>query len=114
MQKKSVFLLISGIIGAIYSVYLVTYFAGASGDAAGAIATVLVMPHMVLSALGTVFALAGYFAVKRGFALASIILFIVGAVIFPIYALFLVPSIVLAIIGYAKMKNKGGEINEEE
>lgn len=108
--KRSKLLLISAIIGTLYSIYIVTYFAGigGEGDAAtaigGAIATALVMPHMILVVLATIFNWLGYFGNKRGFALTGAILYTVAGVVFPLYLMFVVPSLVLSFVGFAKLK----------
>lgn len=109
--KRSKLLLISAILGAMYSVYLITYFGGgifSSKDAAeavgSAIATALVTPHMVLVVLATIFNWVAYFSNKRGFALTGAILYSVGGVIFILYIIFVIPSIILSFIGYAKLK----------
>lgn len=108
--KRSKLLLISAIIGTLYSIYVVTYFAGVGGDGdvaksiGGAIATALVMPHMILVVLATIFNWLGYSGNKRGFALTGAILYTVAGVAFPLYLMFVVPSLVLSFIGFAKLK----------
>lgn len=63
-MKRSKLVLAAGIIGTLYLIYLVSYFAGgiASSDGAGeavgaGLATVLVMPHMVYMFLYAMFVL---------------------------------------------------------
>lgn len=115
--KHSKLLLISAILGSIYAIYLIVYFGGGiaeskdAAEAAGrAIATALVTPHMILVALAVIFNWIGYFSNKRGFALTGGILYSVAGVIFILYLIFLVPSIILSFVGYAKLK-KVVEIN---
>lgn len=110
--KRSKALLISAILGTLYSLYLISYFGGGifgskgGAELAGAaIATALVTPHMILVVLATIFNWLGYFSNKRGFALTGGILYSVGGVIFIIYIIFVIPSIVLSFVGYAKLKN---------
>ncbi len=66
-QKKSVLLLISAILGILYAIYIVSYFAGAPANAGGAaeaigagIATALVMPHMLCAVLAAIFNTLGW------------------------------------------------------
>lgn len=110
-MKRSKALLISAIIGTLYAIYLIVYFGGVmsnSGDTAeavgGAIATALVTPHMALVVLAVIFNWLGYFMNKRGFALTGGILYSVAGVMFIIYILFVVPSIVLSFVGFANLK----------
>lgn len=109
-KKHSKALLISAILGTIYSIYIIMYFTGAVGGSEGteqvgaALATAMVMPHLILVVLATIFNWVAYFTNKRGFALTAGILFSVGAVLFIIYALFVVPSLVLCFVGFSNLK----------
>ncbi|EDS78219.1 hypothetical protein [Clostridium massiliodielmoense] len=108
--KHSKCLLIAAILGSLYSLYLITYFAGGLVSKSGtellgaSIATALVTPHMILVVLATIFNWVGYFSNKRGFALTGGILYSVGGVIFIMYIVFVIPSIVLSFVGYSKLK----------
>lgn len=114
-SKHSKALLISAILGALYSIYLICYFTGAIGGSEGAEqvgaarATALVTPHMVLVVLATIFNWVGYFTNKRGFALTGGILYSVSGVMFLIYIMFVIPSIVLSFVGYANLKKINNE-----
>ncbi len=109
-KKKSKALIISSILGILYAVYLIVYFAGASSDnLGGALATTIVMPHMVCVVIAAIFNLASAITNKRGFALTSAILYSVAAVLFVMYALFVVPMIILSFVGFANLK----KINEQ-
>lgn len=110
-QKKSVLLLISAILGVLYAIYIVVYFAGAGAGAKSAaeavgigIASALVMPHMICAILAAIFNVLGWALSKRGFALTGAILYAVAAVLFPIYALFVLVQMILSFIGFAKLK----------
>ena len=100
---------ISGCIGTIltvaYAVYIVNHFGNASMEnAAGFIATALVMPHMICVALAAVFSLVGFFARKRWGMLTAAILMSVSAVVFPTYAMLVIVQAVLMFITYVSMK----------
>ena len=90
-MKHSKALLISGILGALYSIYIIAHFSGATVSSSGAeqvgaaIATALVTPHMILVVLATIFNWVAYFTNKRGFALTAGILYSVGGVVFLAY-----------------------------
>lgn len=109
-NNRSRILFTSSIIATAYIIYLIVYFYNGmqSNDSAeaigGAIATVLVTPHILMIGLGTIFGWLGFFLRKSGFALVSAILFSVGALIFLMYAPICIPIIVLGFIGYANQK----------
>lgn len=110
MKGKNMFLVISFILGVCYCVYLFVYFLGdmSSSDgmesAGAAIASVLVMPHLICTVLATLFNGLGCFLNKRGFALTGGILYIVAMVMMPIYFMFVIIQAILSFIGFAKMK----------
>lgn len=109
-QKKSVLLLISAILGVLYAIYSVTYWAGAGSGMSGAaaigagIATVLAMPHTICAVLAAIFNVLGWAMSSRGFALTGAILYAVAAVLFPIYAMFVLIQMILSFVGFAKLK----------
>lgn len=112
-QKLSKLLLISFILGALYLVYSLFYWAGAVGSGSDAaeqigagLATVIVMPHLICTALAVIFNGLGLFLRKRGFALTGAILYTVALVLFPVYFMFVIIEMVLSYIGFAKMKNQ--------
>lgn len=109
-EKRSKVLFVCAILAAIYVIYLITYFMGAtdSEDAAeaigGAIATALVMPHMLVMALGAIFTWIGFCLCKSWGALVGAILYCLGLVLFPAYFMFAIPLIILGFVGFAKQK----------
>ena len=114
---KSKALIISSIRGVAYSLYLLFYFSGTiSGDisdaevAGGAIATLLVTPHIVMVILSTIFNILSVALRKVGFALTSGILYSVSGALMPIYLPFVIPMIILSFVGFAKM-NKFNSTN---
>lgn len=111
-KKKSILLLISAILGVMYAVYIVSHFAGATFGARGAaeaigvgIATILVMPHMICAVLAALFNVLGWAMNSRGFSLTGAILYAVAAVLFPMYAIFVLIQMILSFVGFAKLKN---------
>jgi hypothetical protein len=114
--KRSKAAFVGALLGVAYAIYSVWYWAGASSDVGNdaeavgaAIATVLVLPHMLVTVLGAIFAVIGFFTRKAGLTLTAAILFSVAALLFLLYAAFLIPSIVLGFVGFANQKkiNKG-------
>lgn len=109
-EKRSKVLFICALLATIYVIYLIAYFTGAttSSDSAealgGAIATAIIMPHLVLNALGAIFNWIGVLFQKNWGALTGSILYSVGLVLFPLYFMFSVPLIVLGFVGFTKQK----------
>ena len=107
-KKMSKCLLISFILGVLYMLYSIYYWTGTAGSGADAaeqigagIATALVMPHLVCTALAVLFNGFGLFMKKRGFALTGAILYTVALVLFPMF-MFVIIEVILSFIGYAK------------
>ncbi len=111
-MKKSKLLLVSLIIVVAYLIYSASYWSGAvsgteGSEAAGAaIASVLVMPHLICTGIGALFNALGFFMNKRAFALVAGILYSVAMVLFPPYFFFVLIEAVLCYVAYAKMKPK--------
>lgn len=114
-KKKSVLLLISWIIGALYTVYLFYYMQTAGNttgmDSAEALGTTigvaLLTPHLVFVFLAVFFNILGWAMSKRGFALTGAILYAVSIVMMPIYFMFVIVEMILSFVGFAKLpKNK--------
>lgn len=115
MEKKKInkLLLISFVIGVAYLIYSASYWSGAVGSGAtdaekigSGIAGVLVMPHLVFTALAVIFNALGLFMRKRGFALAGAILYTVALVLFPMYFMFVIVEMILSYVGYVKMRKE--------
>ena len=111
LNSKSKALLVSLVIGAIYAIYLVAHFGSAIGGSSSdgeaisaGIATLMVTPHMILVILAVIFNALGFFKNAKGFALTGGILYSVAAVVFIVYAPFLIVSIVCSFVGYSKVK----------
>ncbi len=110
-MRRSKLLLISAIIGTAYIIYLISYFAGGLSNASGtseeiggAIATMLVAPHMVLTGIAVIFNWLGFALKAKWAALVAGILYAVAMVLFIMYFMFVVIEMILCFIAYAKMK----------
>jgi cytochrome c oxidase assembly factor CtaG len=117
-RSKAAFL--AALLATAYAIYSVMYWSGVvgqtetleTGEAIGAgLATLLVLPHTIVTVLGALFGIIAFFTRSPGLILTSAILYSVAAVLFFLYALFLVPSIVLGFVGYSNQKklNKGAK-----
>lgn len=97
-------------LATLYTLYIIIYFVGgtlnADGTAAigGAIATMLVMPHMIMFLIGAIFGWVGFGCKKSWAALVAAILYSVGTLFFLAYAMFGIPILVLGFIGYSKQR----------
>lgn len=123
MKRHSLALLLAFLIGACYYGFCSKFFfldatleatqtEGISAFWGSALAGALVTPHIALGWMGIVLTLVAFLANSRGCALASVILYAVSAVLFFMYAMFVVPEIILSIIGYVRMKKINAK-NEE-
>ena len=103
-KNHSKMVLVSTILVSLYAIYLMSYFYGgvanSNGDeqAAGAIATALVTPHMILIVLGVVFSVVALFANKNWAAITSCVLVFVSTLLMPLYFMFTIPLGIIGII----------------
>lgn len=118
MRSKT--LLVANILATAYAVYLFCYFGNSmldsNGAAAigGAIATMLVAPHMFSFLIGAVFGWVGYAQRKNWGALTAAILYTVGTVTFLTYFMFGAPILIMGFVGYACQKKCNEEYELEQ
>lgn len=119
--KRSLMLLIAAILGLIFFIVLVSQYAGIgstldkqadSAEELGfqlgtMIGAALLLPQLVASGIAVILNAVGWGIRSRGFALAGAIVYCVAAVLMIINAPFLLPSIVLSFVGFAKMGKEG-------
>ncbi len=113
-KKKSTALLIAAILGVLYALYSIFYWAGAASgsseaEAIGAgIATALVMPHLICAVLAAIFNTLGWAMSHRGFSLTGAILYAVAMALFPVYFMFVIIQMILSFVGFANLKKLNG------
>lgn len=112
-MKKSKCLIISFILGLIYVIYSIVYWGGTASAAIDSsemigtgIATMLVLPHLVMTIIAVIFNGFGAFLNKRGFALTGGILYGVAMILFLPYFMFVIIQMILSFVGYCLMRNK--------
>ena len=119
-MKRSKLLLVSGIIGALYVIYLISYFGDAVGSSEGmeavsaGIATVLVMPHAVLVGIAVIFNWVGFALSARWGALTAGILYAVSMLLMPIYFMFVLIEMILCFVAFSKMKKASEQPNKQD
>ena len=110
-MKRSKLLLISAVLGTAYVLYLIYYFggvivnsSGTSEEVGGALAAMLVAPHMVLTAIAVIFNWLGFALKVKWAALVAGILYAVAMVLFIVYFMFVIIEMILCFVAYGKMK----------
>lgn len=119
--RRSIPLLVSLLLGLAFTIFLMTTTfshtdkalsqtaadAGELGAQLGTlIGAALLLPQMVVSGVAVILNGVGWGIRSRGFSLAGAILYCVAAVLMIINAPFLLPSIVLSFVGYARLEKK--------
>ena len=69
-----------------------------------AIAASFVTPHIICAVLAAIFNFFGFLKNSRSYTLTAAILYAVAAVLFRLYAIFVIVQMILSFIGYARMK----------
>lgn len=107
-EKKSVCLLISAIVGTLYAMYSMVYWLDfgeqANNALAVGLATALVGPHVICTVMAVVFNWVGYGRRSPGMALAGAILYTVAALLFAMYAVFVILEAILSYVGFANLR----------
>lgn len=111
-MKRSKCLLISAIIGSLYLIFIMSCIYGTMAEATDAaeqlgvgIGAMLIAPHIFLLGLAVLFNWIGFAVNARWAALTGGILYSVSTLVFIMYFIFEVPSIVLSFVGFAKLKD---------
>lgn len=111
-MKKSKILFLAALIGTVCTVYLFTYLFGMvdgnkiasnASQVGTLIGATIALPSVILSAVGTIFAWTGFGTKKRGFALASGILYAVAIVLMLPWFMFNIVQMILCFIAYGMM-----------
>ena len=106
--NKSKILFISSLLGLAYTAFLSVHFFSGVGNAeteielmAGIFTLAFMIPHIISVALGTLLCILAFFLNARWLAITAGISFVVAAVLFMLYGLFVLPMIVLCFVGAA-------------
>lgn len=116
-KKHSICLLIAAILTSLYLIFLFSTFTNelsATTDTASTVgiglAGTLLFPSILVAGIGLIFNYLAFFLNKSGFALTTGILYAVSMLLFPLYFFFMLIQMILAFIGYSKVK----KINEQK
>ena len=110
MKNRSKTLIISMVLGVVYSIFLMSYFYDVTMNGngmdfiAGGIASAIVLPHMLATIAGAVFSVVAVIINKRWCALVAFIMYYVASLLFIMYAIFTLPIAIISTIGYVRMK----------
>ncbi len=106
--ERSKALLISAFIGLFYLIYIIVYFySGIVASTSGAellgtsFATALVTPHILFTGVGVIFNFVAFALKKRWAAIVALVTYFVGAIMFLLYFIFILPCIILSGVGIA-------------
>lgn len=119
-MNRSKCLLISAIFGSLYLVYIIYYFFDAVSSSSGSeqigagLAMAVVAPHIFLLGIAVLFNWIGWAIRARWAALTGGILYCVSGLLFLLYVFFVIPSIILSFVGFAKMKNMRTEVESTD
>lgn len=104
--SKSIFLLISLVLGILYSGYILVHFFGDyNQESIGqTMAIALVFPHILMAIAATIINIVAYIKNIKGWILFSAILYSISAILFLLYSPFLIPSIILCFVAWYKAK----------
>ncbi|MBJ7281283.1 MAG: hypothetical protein JHD31_05415 [Rhodoluna sp.] len=110
-ENRSKLTAISILLGIAYAIYAISYFTSANASSTSdaeaigtGIATLLVAPSIFILFVGIILGLIGFFNRSAGLQLTAAILYSAAALMFILYAIFLIPSIVLGFIGWNQQK----------
>lgn len=110
-NRRSPLILISSGLGTLYALLILVYLLDAPSSAlytdfglGTGLAMVFAVPHALTAVIGGILGLIGFFRQSTQQVKASAILFSVAAAVYLVWAIFLVPSIVLAFMGLSAQK----------
>ncbi len=104
---------ISHLLGFGYTLYCLIYWASASSGMSGFeklgadFATIMVIPHVVLVVLATLFNTFALFSYHRCFSITSAILYCAAILFAPLYFYFVIVQAILCFIAFFIMESKG-------
>ena len=114
-KNRSKLTFIALVLAIAYAIYLMTYFGSVNAEttsdseAIGAgLATLLVLPSLLVLVVGILLGIIGFFNRSAGLQLTAAIIYASAALFFLLYAVFLIPSIVLGFIGWSHQKKMNG------
>ncbi len=103
-------LLVSWILSALYSIYLISYFMGNVASTSGAeqvgagLATALITLHLVFVLIGLILNIVAWLKSSRSLSLVCAIMYLVAIVLFPFYFFFVIIQVILCFVAFSSLK----------
>ena len=114
-NRRSPLVLISSVLGLVYASVVLDYLMNAPSSAlytdflrGTGLAMVFAWPHVLTAAVGSILGLVGFFRRSTQQIFASSVLFSAAAAVYLVWAVFLVPSIILGFLGNSSQKKING------
>lgn len=117
MKRKNIWLLLAALIGTAYLIYILQYAFSAisSNDSntalAASIATMMLIPHLILVLLAVIFNWLGFLFNIKWAALTAGICYGISMILFLYYFMFVIIEMIFCFIGYGKL-NKQAKDNQ--
>ncbi len=105
MKNISLLSLFSGVLGVLYSIYLIVYFGSLEGIGSG-VAVTLVTPHIMAVIAATILNVILIFKDNKGLRISTFVMWTIAAVLFLPYLVFIIPMFVLTLIKMIKGPKK--------
>lgn len=103
-NNRSKVVFVSAVLATLYVIYTASYFAdAASSDLGGALATAIVMPHLIANFIAVIFNWIAFAMNKRWAIIVALVLYCVAIVLFPVYFFFDLPMVILSAVGISKI-----------
>ncbi len=102
-ENRSKVVFASAVLGVLYFIMLFKNFFLGVNDAGSALATALVMPHIISVFIAVVFNVLGFIKNKKAFVIVGLVMYCVAGILFLIYIIMLIPMIILSSIGISKV-----------
>ncbi len=111
-ENRSKVVFASAILGVLYFIMLFKNFFLGIDDVGSAVATALVMPHIIAVLIAMIFNILGFLKNKKAFVIVALVMYCVAGVLFILYVIMLIPMIILSAIGISKV-SKINKVKEE-
>ncbi|WOO86659.1 hypothetical protein RZE82_05960 [Mollicutes bacterium LVI A0039] len=102
-KNRSKLAFAAALLGTLYTIYLFTTLSESAVDTGGAIAFMLVLPHLVCNFLASIFAWFGFKNNSKGMMITALVLFSVAIVLFLVFFMYDLPMVILSALAISKV-----------